>query len=115
MTTPRITHLALCTLLALPMISPPASATADAPTTTKAFARCTRVLASRLRVRVVDGHYEAQYSEALQRLVSPKRMELTARSVRTHRVVARAACTYTSGGRVVGFTLLSSGPPTPLN
>jgi hypothetical protein len=110
----RGTRWIACAALLLPTLGLPMSAHADMVTTARAFNHCTRELAARLRVRVVVSHYQAQYADPLQIFVSsPQRMELTARSVHTHRVVARAVCAYNPSGTVVRLTpqSLAALPP----
>jgi len=94
---------ALCAALVLPMLLMSMSANAVTATTAKAFGRCTRDLAARARVDVVDSHFQAQYSDPLEIFVNPQQIELTARGLHSHHVVARAVCAYNGSGKVVRF------------
>lgn len=107
----RMTAIAVvCAALALPVVAMPVTARADTRTATKAFDACTRDLAGRLSLNVVAQRYNPTYTDPLGVLMRPQKIEVVARSVRTHRIVARAECAYDNAGQVVGIVRQPSQP-----
>lgn len=92
--------------LAIPLMALPLTSQAAAPTTTKAFNRCTHDLATALHARVVNRNYFSRYPNPMRffEFAGPQRMTVSARSAHTNHVIARAVCTYNGSGQVVKFS-----------